>query len=324
MSGRIPLIVIGGPTASGKTQLAVDIAKAIGSEIVSADSMQLYRGMDIASAKPTPEEMGGIPHHLISRIDLSVSFSTADYCALAREAIADIHARGMIPILCGGTGLYIRSLLQNIQFGQEDEHTDLRAELGEYAKKEGAVALHRRLEELDPVSAARIHPNNIVRVVRALEVCISTGEPMSSRQQEAASAPPIYDPCFFLLTYRDRGILYDRIDRRVDIMLENGLLEEAQTTRKLPLSDTAKNAIGHKELYPYLDGLEPLEASAARLKQATRNYAKRQLTWFAREEDAQPIFRDDYEHYEYFLKITLSRIENQKKVWYNEGQRVLP
>ncbi|MBR2722381.1 MAG: tRNA (adenosine(37)-N6)-dimethylallyltransferase MiaA [Clostridia bacterium] len=278
------IIAVVGPTASGKSALAVALAKRLSGEIISCDSMQIYRGMDIGTAKPTEEDMGGIPHHLLDVADAEQSFSCAEYVSLASSCIQDVLSRGRLPILCGGTGLYLDALLRG-GFSEENACVPkLRQELLQYAKEHGNHALHERLRAVDAESADAIHENNVRRVVRALEIFESTGIPKSEWDRRSKEAPSPYHAIVIGLSYGDRSILYDRIDRRVDEMIRAGLVEEARTLLARGVFDTnstAAAAIGYKELFPHLRGEEPLEASIERLKVATRHYAKRQLTWFS-------------------------------------------
>lgn len=276
------VIAVVGPTASGKTALGAALAKKLNGEIVSADSMQIYEGLDIATAKPTQEEMQGIPHHLISVIPRNRSFSVAEYVTLAGETIADIAARGKLPILVGGTGLYVDSLLGGMRFSEEGNDPKLREELYARAEQEGREALHAQLALLDPEAAAAIHPNNVVRVVRALEVCISSGRTFSEIKAENAAAPSPYDSVLIGLDYPNRDILYTRINRRVSAMFRQGLLEEAHAVWKAGDFGTAANAIGCKELIPYFENRASLDECMDKIRQETRRYAKRQLTWFRR------------------------------------------
>lgn len=294
----IPLLVVVGPTASGKTGLAVALAQQFRGEVVSADSMQVYRLMNIATAKPTEQEMCGVPHHLIDFLppDDTV-FSVADYAKLARAAIADIAGRGRLPILCGGTGLYVSAVLDALDFDGFPGDEAVRARLRKEAEQYGAEALLARLRGVDEPIAQKLHPNNLGRIIRALEVWECTGVPMSRHQEIARSRPCAYRICMLGLQYRDRSLLYERINRRVDAMLEQGLIGEAKEIAAA-YGGTARQAIGYKELEPYLDGTEDVETCVARLKQATRNYAKRQLTWFRRDERVQWIYPDEYENFE--------------------------
>ncbi len=291
-SEKIPVLAVVGPTASGKTSLSIALAKEYRGEVVSADSMQIYKGMSIATAKPSPEEMDGIPHHLIDFLDMGTAFSVADYVSLAGEAIRDIHRRGNLPILAGGTGLYVSSLLDNIQFSESQINTRLRDELAEFAEKNGKEALHARLAELDPESASEIHPNNLVRVIRALEVCIETGEKFSVQKEKGRSTETPYRSCIIGLDYENRDVLYDRINRRVDMMIESGLEAEAKSVWKAGGMKTAANAIGYKELIPYFEGEASFEDCIEEIKLQTRHYAKRQLTWFRRNKQIEWLYLD--------------------------------
>lgn len=277
------IVVVCGPTASGKTGLAVELAKRLDGEVISADSMQLYTGLDIASAKPAKEEMQGIPHHMMDFLPPTASFSVADYVEMARKKIAEVAARGKLPIIAGGTGLYINSLVDNIEFDDTSSDMAYRDELRAAEKEKGAGFLLEMLREVDPESAEKLHANNQSRIIRALEVYRISGKKMSDIQAESRKNPSPYEPCMIALNYTDRQDLYDRINKRVDIMLEQGLLEEAREFFTHSDYDTAAQAIGYKELKPYFDGKTTLEECVERLKQATRHYAKRQLTWFRKD-----------------------------------------
>jgi tRNA dimethylallyltransferase len=294
MMSKIPLLVVCGPTASGKTALAVELAMRLSGEVVSGDSMQIYRDMAIGTALPTAEEKRGVPHHLLSFLDPAERFSVADYTALAGEIIAAIYNRGRLPIVAGGTGLYISSLIDNIQFTPLESDPALREELAAYAAKNGNHALWERLRAVDPALAATLHPNNRGRVIRALEVYTLTCLPMSEQQRRAREQPSSYAPHMLGLTFRDRERLYARIDTRVDKMLANGLVGEAQSLLERA-SATAAQAIGYKELFPYLRGEISLEEAAEAIKRETRRYAKRQLTWFRRDERIRWLFVDEYD-----------------------------
>ena len=274
------IVVVCGPTASGKTALSVELAKRLSGEIISADSMQIYKGMDIATAKPTKEEKQGIPHYLMDFLDPHDSFSVADYVKAAHGIIADIAARGKLPIITGGTGLYISSLI--------DAYRD---ELRKLAQEKGNGFLLGMLREIDSETAEKLHENNLNRIIRALEVYKTTGKTMSEQQRLSRLAPSPYEPCMIQLDY-DRETLYDRINRRVDIMLAEGLIDEARQFIDIDDYPTAAQAIGYKELMPYLKGESPLTPCVERLKQETRKYAKRQLTWFRRDERIHYIKAD--------------------------------
>ena len=279
---KIKILAVVGPTASGKTAISVELAKRLDGEVVSCDSMQVYRRMNIGTAKPTKEETCGIAHHLIDAVEPDAPFSCAEYVVAAGEAVVDISARGKLPILCGGTGLYLdRFLCGEMEETHADE--DLRASLFAYAEENGVEALHARLREVDPESADAIHQNNVKRVVRALEIYEQTGISKSEfdRRSQAVESP--YDAVVIGLYYPRREVLYERINRRVDMMLEDGLLEETKKLLEEGVFDvnlTAAQAIGYKELLGYLDGRETLTEATENLKTATRRYAKRQLTWF--------------------------------------------
>lgn len=281
---QLPLLVVAGPTASGKTGLGVELALRYGGEVISADSMQIYRKMNIGTAKATPEEMKGVPHHLLDFLEPGESFSVADYVAKAGECIRDIVSRGKLPVLVGGTGLYISSLVDNLTFSPMPQSQELRDALREKAAQQGNAALLEELREFDPESAEKLHENNVGRVIRAIEVYRLTGITMTETVRNSHAAPSPYRLCMIALTASDRQYLYDRIDLRVDIMIRDGLLEEARALRELALSDTARQAIGYKELDPYFEGTAPLEECLEKLKMETRRYAKRQLTWFRRDE----------------------------------------
>lgn len=289
----IKIAVIAGPTASGKTALAAEVAKRLHGEVVCADSMQIYRGMNIATAKPTIDEMQGVPHHIVDFLEPSEAFSVADYVELAHKVISDISSRGSLPIICGGTGLYIDSLTENIAFQQTVSETPVRSELKALAAEKGNAYLLEILREIDPECAARLHENNINRIIRAIEVYRTTGVTMSEQIRLSRQSGSPYSVCRICLDYRDRSVLYDRIDRRVDIMLENGLLDEAEKVLSDGTLKTARQAIGYKELAPYFSGELPLSECIDNLKRSTRRYAKRQLTWFRRNPDANWLYPDE-------------------------------
>lgn len=285
-NNRIKVLSVVGPTASGKTALAISLAKRYGGEIVSCDSMQIYRTLDIGTAKPTESEKEGIPHHLIDVASIDESFSCAEFCTLAIEAIDDIASRGKLPILCGGTGLYVDSVLSGNVFSSAGEDSEFRRRCEEKTNAE----IFAELSEIDPESAAASHPNNRKRNIRALEIYYTTGEKKSVSDARSRKGPSRYDAKVILLYPSERASLYERIDRRVDLMMSSGLLDEARRFYDSPVrSQTASQAIGYKELFTYFDGASTLEEAVDKLKQASRNYAKRQLTWFMRREDAIKI-----------------------------------
>ena len=282
------ILIIAGPTAVGKTEYAIEAAKRLGGEIVSADSMQLYRFMDIGSAKPTEEERRQVPHYLVDEVDPREEFSVYEYQKRAKAAIEDIFSRGKVPVISGGTGLYIHSLLYEMDFSVRPETKKLREELEQKAAEEGPEALHRELEELDPEAASRIHPNNVKKMIRALEILKSGERP---RPFEESFVPvKDYGVCLIGLD-RDRQELYERIDRRVDILMEQGLIEEVRGLQAMGLTeeDISMKGIGYKEVFGYLKGEYDKEEAVRLIKRNTRRYAKRQLTWLRRYEELEWI-----------------------------------
>ncbi len=277
------IIVVSGPTASGKTALAVEIAKKYGGEVISADSMQIYTDMDVASAKATVEEQQGIPHHIMDFLDPSESFSVADWVKMAGECVEDIISRGKIPVICGGTGLYISSFVDNLQFDDSECDYGFRDEMRKFAEENGAEALLEKLREVDPETASELHANNVSRVIRALEVYKTTGHTIAEAKRASRNAPSPYEFILLTLDFEQREQLHERINRRVELMLQNGLVQEARTCFDQPERPTAAQAIGCKELYPYFRGERTLEECVEELKLRTRQYAKRQLTWFRRD-----------------------------------------
>ena len=307
MSGpKQKLMVVAGPTASGKTALAVALAKRLDGEVISADSMQVYKDARIGTARPTEQEMDGVPHHLIGFVPMSEAYSVAQYAADAHAAIADVAARGKQPILCGGTGLYIQAVLQNLTFSQEDSHEECRARLRREAEEQGGAELLTRLRAIDPDTADRLHEHDLGRIVRALEVYETTGRTMSEQRDLSRGTPSPYEATLAVLDFRRRQTLYDRIDRRVDEMMAAGLLAEARTLLSGDDAPTAMQAIGYKELAPAVRGEESLADAVARLKQSTRRYAKRQLSWFRHQPDARFFYVDDYAGVEPLLEAVLN------------------
>ena len=275
------VIAVGGPTASGKTALSVALAKTFDGEIINADSMQVYKNLNVGTAKPTAEERQGIPHHLLDFLPPEAAYSVADFTAAADPLIREISGRGRLPFVVGGTGLYITSLLSGMSFAPEKTDPAIRARLQAQADAGDGAALYARLQQIDPDYAALVHQNNLPRVIRALELYESTGRRMSAERVNARAARPPYRSLCLCLTCRDRAVLYDRIGRRVDAMIENGVLDEARRVYEhREAYRTAAQAIGYKEFFPYFERTASLEACADKLKQASRNYAKRQLTWF--------------------------------------------
>ena len=273
-----------GPTASGKSALALELARRHDGEIISCDSMQIYKSMDIGTAKPTPEELRLVPHHMIDVVEPTDSFSCADYVEMADAIVRDVISRGKVPIFCGGTGLYLDSLLRGKNFEDGLTSDALRAELLRYAEENGVDALHARLEAIDPESAAAIHKNNVKRVARAIEIYELSGVPKSEMDRRSREGEPRFEISAIGLNYSNRDELYRRIDTRVDIMISDGLVAETRALYEagvFEVNSTAAQAIGYKELMGYIRGEESLDASVERLKMATRRYAKRQITWFS-------------------------------------------
>lgn len=284
---KTKIICVVGATASGKTDLAVKLAKAVDGEIISADSMQVYKNMPIATAVATKEEQDGVPHHLVEFLNTDETFSVADYVELAKSKIAEITSRGRVPIVAGGTGLFVDSLVKNISFSEVGSNAEIRTELAEKSNEE----LYEKLLKLDPNAAVDIHPNNRKRVIRALELCMS-GTSKTEQNENSLLCDSPYDALYIGIGYKDRHKLYDRINKRVDLMFEAGLENEArQMLGKQGL--TARQAIGHKELQPYIDGKITLDEAAENLKRETRRYAKRQLTWFRRNENINWLYADE-------------------------------
>lgn len=290
------VVAIGGPTATGKTALSVALAKRFGGEVVSADSMQIYRGLDVGTAKVTPEECCGVPHHLVDILDPETPFSVADFVSAADRCIREITAAGHLPLVVGGTGLYITSLLNGLGFAPEKGDPAIRTELERRAQTEGRETLYAELQQIDPDYAATVHPNNLPRVIRALELYKNTGRRMSEQRKEARREKSPYRSLCLCLGYHDRELLYRRINDRVDRMLQAGILEEAHRVYEhRDTYRTAAQAIGYKEFFPYFEGTQSLDTCLDKLKQASRNYAKRQLTWFRHQQDAVWLFVDETE-----------------------------
>ena len=295
LSGNIPIVAVVGPTASGKTALAIEIAKHFGGEIIGADSMQIYKNMSIASAAPTDDEKGNIPHHLFEFLDTCEKFSVAEYVTLAKQKVQEVVNRGKLPILVGGTGLYIDSFLGNLQFSSEENTDEVRKKLEQEAETVGAAALLERLREIDPEAALKLHENDKKRIIRALEVYYIHGITPTEMNLRSKAEPSPYKSVYIGTTYKDRELLYSRIEKRVGIMLENGLLEEAESSYKT-LGATAVQAIGHKEFYPYFDGEISKDDAVESLVRSTRRYAKRQLTWFRRNQNINWLYMDEDEN----------------------------
>ena len=304
-----PLIILTGPTAVGKTALSLSLAERVNGEIISADSMQVYRGMDIGSAKIMPEEQKGIPHHLIDVLDPDEEFHVVRFVQMAKEAMEDIRSRGKVPILTGGTGFYIQAMLYDIDFTESGEDDSYRRELETYAKEQGAEKLHEKLKEVDPISAEKIHANNVKRVIRALEFYHQNGTPISAHNEEQKKQTSPYNLAYFVLN-APRDILYERIDKRVDQMLEEGLVKEVEGLKRegCHRGMVSMQGLGYKEILAYLEGEYPLEEAVRILKRDTRHFAKRQLTWFRRESDVIWVDKDKFhwdekEILEYMLSV---------------------
>lgn len=290
---KIKVCVVVGPTASGKSDFAVEIAKKYNGEIISGDSMQIYKEMNIGTAKPSLKQMQGIRHHLIGMVSVTENFSVARFVDLAQKCVNEITCRGKLPIICGGTGLYIDSLINGLDFSENEVDLDLRKSLKDRVIKEGIAKIYDELKEIDPEYAALVHPNNEKKVIRALEFYMTSGITMSEQKRISQQSGPRYDANMIGLTYKDRQILYQRINNRVDDMMKNGLLDEARNLYKLKLSDTARGAIGYKEMFEYFDKKCDLEDAIENIKRASRRYAKRQLTWFNRNKKIKWIYKDE-------------------------------
>lgn len=304
----IKLICVAGPTGSGKTAFGIKLAKELDGEIISADSMQIYKMMDIGTAKPDKEEMQGIPHHLIDIISPFSEFSVKEFTDMAKECIEDISKRGKTPIIVGGTGLFINSLIDNVSFSEGENDENLRSELRELAYKYGNEYVHGMLKEFDYDSYLRLHPNNLKRIIRAIEIYKTTGITMTEQIKNSKNEPSPYDVSYFGLN-ADRAYIYDRIDKRVDIMLEKGLENEVRTLyeKGLTLKYKSMQAIGYKELVMYFEGRLSFEEAVFKIKQESRRYAKRQLTWFRRDERIKWIdilkYADCDSQYEYIKQV---------------------
>ncbi|CUX67151.1 tRNA dimethylallyltransferase [Clostridium sp. C105KSO15] len=315
-----PLIIITGPTAVGKTALSVRLAKAIGGEIISADSMQVYRHMDIGSAKIKKEEMDGVPHYLIDVLDPEEEFNVTVFQKMAKEAVEEIYSHGHIPIVAGGTGFYIQALLYDIDFTENGEDTSIRMELEKLGQERGAEYLHNLLRDIDPDSAEEIHENNLKRVIRAIEYYRQTGERISEHNKREREKKSPYD-FFYYVVNTDRARLYERIDRRVDLMLEQGLVEEVMHLKDMGLTRdmVSMQGLGYKEILDYLQGICTLEEAIYVLKRDTRHFAKRQITWFKRERDVRwlnlPDFNNDLDQVQLKMLQDINEIyglENNK------------
>lgn len=307
-----PLICIVGPTASGKTALSIALAKLYSGEIVSADSMQIYKGMDIGTAKPNAEERAGIPHHMMDFVDIQEPYSVARYVCEATEVIEGIYKRGNIPIVAGGTGLYIDSLLKGLDFASGPADDEQRKKLEQLCDKEGCAALLDRLRAIDPEQAEKLHVNDRKRIIRALEVYYASGEKLSEHNSKTRNYSQKYNACVIGITFKDRQLLYDRINLRVDKMIEEGVLDELRQLIDCGVerSATAFQAIGYKELLPFIEGEAELAEAVEMLKQATRRYAKRQLTWFRRNSDINWLFADEMKNFSELLQASTDFIRS--------------
>ncbi len=292
---KIPIICVVGPTASGKTALGIGLAKALDGEIVSADSMQVYKGMPIASAVPTDDEKENISHHLMEFLEPEYQLTVAEYTRLAHKKIEEIKNGGKLPIIVGGTGLYVDSLVNNIRFTDEEFSPETREKYEKEYDKNGGEQMLNRLREIDPDIAEKLYANDKKRIVRAFEIYENTGITMTKQYENSREIPSPYDAVFIGINYKNREILYERINKRVDLMLENGLLEEARKFYEKSGESGGFQAIGHKEFYPFFKGEITLEEAVDRLKQQTRRYAKRQLTWFRKNEKINWIYADQSE-----------------------------
>lgn len=308
-----PLVILTGPTAVGKTKLSIELAKALDGEIISADSMQVYRYMDVGTAKITKDEMDGVTHYLIDEIDPREEFNVVKFQTLAKHYMEDIYRKEKVPIIVGGTGFYIQSVLYDINFAENEEDTTYRMELEELAKQKGANYLHEMLKDIDPISYESIHENNIKRVIRALEYYKQTGTPISAHNEEQRKNESPYAFTYFVLN-NEREVLYKNIDKRVDIMVDNGLLDEVKHLKDLGYTRdlVSMQGLGYKEILAYLDGECTLEEAIYILKRDTRHFAKRQLTWFKREKDVTWVNKQEFDQKEeeilsFMLKVCKER-----------------
>ena len=310
-----PMIVLSGPTAVGKTALSIELAKKVNGAVISADSMQVYKYMDIGSAKIMPEEMEGVKHYLIDELLPEEEFNIVRFQSMAKAALEEIYAKGQIPIIAGGTGFYIQALLYDIDFNQQDADEAYRKELEEYANTYGNDALHARLKEIDPVSAEKIHANNVKRVIRALEYYKLTGNPISEHNEAELQKQSPYNFAYFVLT-DERENLYKRIEKRVDIMMDQGLLEEVQRLKNMGYHRqmVSMQGLGYKEILDYLDGKCTLDEAVATIKLETRHFAKRQLTWFRRERDVLWLDKSKYNYDENSVLNEMCRILTEKGI----------
>ncbi len=306
-----PLIILTGPTAVGKTDLSIRLARAINGAVISADSMQVYKGMDIGSAKIRPEEMDGVPHYLVDILDPAEEFHVVRFQELAKQAMEEIYANGQIPIVVGGTGFYIQALLYDIDFTSQDEDTALRESYEKLSAEKGVHWLHEKLRAVDPVSAEIIHENNVKRVIRALEYYEKSGQPISEHNAKEREKISPYNFCYFVLN-DDRLKIYDRIDRRVDRMLEEGLVDEVKAlrTKGYHRKMVSMQGLGYKELLSWLDGEITFAEAVYKIKRDTRHFAKRQLTWFRRERDVIWVEKSAFKNEEDILDFMLLKLKD--------------
>ncbi len=315
MKDRKPFIVLTGPTAVGKTALSIALAKAVNGSVISADSMQVYKYMDIGSAKIMPEEMEGVKHYLVDELEPEEEFHVVRFTERAKECLEEIYAEGKVPIIVGGTGFYIQALLYDIDFSKQDADSEYREELEHLAKEKGAEYLHEKLREVDPASAENIHANNIKRVIRALEFYHLTGTKISEHNETERQKESPYNFAYFVLT-DERAKLYERIDKRVDIMVEKGLIEEVKKLKDMGYHRemVSMQGLGYKEMLDYLDGKLTLEEAVYIIKRETRHFAKRQLTWFRREDDVIWFDKNAYHHSEEAILSEMIKILKEKKI----------
>ncbi len=310
-----PLIILTGPTSVGKTALSIALAKEVDGEIISADSMQVYKHMDIGTAKITPSQMQGVPHYLIDELEPDEEFNVVRFQQLTKQYMQQIYDKNKIPILVGGTGFYIQAVLYDIDFTENETDTSYREELENVLAQEGAVYLHKRLEEVDPDSAKAIHPNNSKRVIRALEYAKLTGDKISEHNEEQRKKESPYNFCYFVLN-KDRGKLYETINHRVDLMLEEGLLDEVTSlhVKGYDRDLVSMQGLGYKEILAYLAGECTLEEAITLLKRDTRHFAKRQLTWFKREKEVIWVDKDTFETEEAVLANLLTILKDKRLI----------
>lgn len=307
------LIVLTGPTAVGKTELSIELAKKVDGEIISADSMQIYKYMDIGTAKIKKEEMRGVKHYLVDELEPTDEFHIVKFQEMAKAAMEEIWGRGKIPILVGGTGFYIQSIVYDIDFSTEREKDGYRQQLEQLAKERGASWLHRELEKVDPVSAQKIHPNNIKKVIRALEYYKENRAPISAHNKEQMQKESPYQFAYFVLN-RDRKVLYERIDKRVDLMIQEGLVEEVRGLKEKGYTKdlVSMQGLGYKEILDYLDGKYSLEDAIYRLKRDTRHFAKRQLTWFRRERETIFVEKEKFASDKEILSFMMEKLREKE------------